>query len=80
MDNVPKFPQEYEEKYFSGGHTLRDEAKAKDWSQEDFAYECGLDRSYVGGLERGERNVTLRNIEKLAQALGISVSDLTKGL
>ena len=62
------------------GQRLRDLRKGKGWSQEEFSYECGLDRSYVGGLERGERNVALRNIEKLAQALGISISDLTEGL
>lgn len=62
------------------GDRLRKLRKVKGWSQEDFAYECGLDRSYVGGLERGERNVALRNIEKLAKALGISISELTKGL
>ena len=47
---------------------------------EDFAYECRLDRTYVGGIERGERNVALRNIDRLAKSLGVSISELTKGL
>lgn len=49
-------------------------------SQEEFADLCGLDRTYVGGIERGERNVALVNIEKLAVALKISVSELFRGV
>ena len=45
-------------------------------SQEEFADLCGLDRTYVGGIERGERNVSLINIEKIAQALRITLSEL----
>jgi transcriptional regulator with XRE-family HTH domain len=41
---------------------------------------CGLDRTYVGGIERGERNVALINIEKLARALKISLSELFRGV
>ena len=45
-------------------------------SQEEFADICGLDRTYIGGIERGERNVALVNIEKIAKGLRISVSEL----
>jgi transcriptional regulator with XRE-family HTH domain len=45
-------------------------------SQEAFADLCGLDRSYIGGIERGERNVALVNIEKIARALRIPLSEL----
>lgn len=45
-------------------------------SQEEFADMCGLDRTYVGGIERGERNVALVNIEKIARALKISLPEL----
>jgi len=62
------------------GERVRRLRKAKGWSQEDFAYECGLDRTYVGGIERGERNVALRNIQLLAKALDVSISELAKGL
>ena len=57
-------------------------AAPKTWNaaQEEFAAECELDRTYVGGIERGERNVALRNIEKIAQALEVSVAELVKGL
>jgi transcriptional regulator with XRE-family HTH domain len=45
-------------------------------SQEAFADLCGLDRTYIGGIERGERNVALVNVEKIARALRISLSEL----
>ena len=62
------------------GMRLRAVRKEKGLSQETLALEAGLDRSYVGGVERGERNISLENIEKLARALGVSVSELTKGV
>lgn len=40
------------------------------------ALKAGLDRTYVGGIERGERNVALKNIEKLANALGVGIEEL----
>ncbi len=45
-------------------------------SQMDLALKSGLDRTYIGGIERGERNVALRNLEKLAKALGVSLAEL----
>lgn len=62
------------------GQRVREMRKAKGLSQEAFAVECGLDRTYISGIERGRRNVSLRNIELIAKALGISISDLTHGL
>ena len=45
-------------------------------SQEALADEAGIDRSYMGGIERGEHNVALINLVKIAQALGITASEL----
>jgi len=44
-------------------------------AQESLALKCGLDRTYIGSIERGERNVSLVNIERLARALDISPKD-----
>ncbi|MGH9108305.1 MAG: helix-turn-helix domain-containing protein [Acidimicrobiales bacterium] len=53
------------------GRNLRAERAARALSQEAFADMVGVHRTYVGGLERGERNVTLQTIERLAERLGI---------
>jgi transcriptional regulator with XRE-family HTH domain len=46
------------------------------WSQEDLAHRAGLHRNYVGGVERGERNLGLINAGAFAQALGVPLSAL----
>ena len=46
------------------------------WSQEVLALEAGLERTYVGAVERAERNLTLASMEKLAGALGVEVREL----
>jgi transcriptional regulator with XRE-family HTH domain len=45
-------------------------------SQENLSLSCGLDRSYIGSVERGRRNVSLVNITKIAKALGLDARDL----
>jgi transcriptional regulator with XRE-family HTH domain len=62
------------------GARVRELRVAKGFSQESFAAHCGLDRTYVGGIERGERNLALRNIESLAKALDMTIAELMKGL
>ncbi len=62
------------------GKALRERRHKLGVSQEEFADICGLDRTYVGGIERGERNLALVNIEKLARALKISLSELFRGV
>ncbi len=47
-------------------------------SQDDFAEKCGLHRTYIGSIERGERNVSLRNIVVIANAIGVSASELLR--
>jgi transcriptional regulator with XRE-family HTH domain len=49
-------------------------------SQEAFADLCGLDRTYMGGIERGERNVALVNLEKIANALHLPLSELFRNV
>jgi transcriptional regulator with XRE-family HTH domain len=46
------------------------------WSQERLALEAGLDRSFVGAIERAERNLTLATAEKIANAFNLSVAEL----
>jgi len=48
----------------------------KGMSQKDLAYEADLDRSYIASVENGQRNVSIVNIEKIAKALGVSLSTL----
>jgi transcriptional regulator with XRE-family HTH domain len=45
-------------------------------SQESLASICGLHRTYIGAIERGERNVSIKNIEKIADGLNVSASSL----
>jgi transcriptional regulator with XRE-family HTH domain len=58
------------------GARMRELRKRKGFSQETLALVCELDRTYVGGVERGERNISLINIHKIAAALGVSVTEL----
>jgi transcriptional regulator with XRE-family HTH domain len=58
------------------GRRLREVRQRKGLSQERLAERAGLHRTYVSGVERGERNISLLNIERLAVALGVAMSDL----
>jgi transcriptional regulator with XRE-family HTH domain len=62
------------------GQRVRELRTAKGLSQETFAGLCGLDRTYISGIERGVRNVSLANISLVANALGISLAELMRGL
>lgn len=62
------------------GERVRQLRKDRGFSQEAFALECELDRTYISGIERGQRNVSLRNLGRLADALGIGLSELMDGL
>jgi len=59
---------------------VREERKKLGLSQEEFAAKSGFHRTYIGMIERAERNITLSNIEKLAKALKLSISKLLKAL
>ena len=58
------------------GKALRRRRQKLGVSQEEFADQCGLDRTYVGGIERGERNVALVNVAKIANAFKVPLSEL----
>jgi transcriptional regulator with XRE-family HTH domain len=58
------------------GRHLASLRRQRGWSQESLALESGLARSYLGGVERGQRNIALVNICRLAQALGLPPSEL----
>ena len=58
------------------GKTIRDLRRARNWSQEELAEKAGLHRNYVGGVERGERNIALLNIVAIARALKITPGQL----
>ncbi|MCV6596458.1 MAG: helix-turn-helix transcriptional regulator [Mangrovicoccus sp.] len=58
------------------GNNLRSARKAQGYSQESFAHAVDLDRTYIGGIERGERNPGLKTVIKIADALNLDVADL----
>ena len=62
------------------GQRLRVLRLGRQLSQEALALECDLDRTYVSGIERGRRNVSLRNIAVLARVLNVSLSELFEGV
>jgi transcriptional regulator with XRE-family HTH domain len=62
------------------GNRIRQLRQKKGWSQEEFADRCELHRSYMGVVERGQVNLTLATLHKLAGTLEMSVSSLLKGI
>lgn len=62
------------------GEAVRKLRQSKQISQEEFADLCGLHRTYISDIELGKRNVSLENIEKIAVALDISISQLFVGV
>lgn len=58
------------------GRQIRELRSAKGFSQENFAAEVGLDRTYMGGVERGERNLSAINLMRIAKALDVEVGQL----
>lgn len=62
------------------GRAVRRLRTKKGLSQQILALECGLDRTYIGSVERGERNVSLVNIIRIAQALGVPTATLLRDI
>jgi transcriptional regulator with XRE-family HTH domain len=61
------------------GKNVRKYREKRKLTQERLAELCDLHRTYIGGIERGERNVSLENIQKIAEALGIKIKELLRG-
>lgn len=55
---------------------LRRLRQQKQWSQEQFAFEAGIHRTYISDLERGARNPTISVVDKIALCLGVKVGEL----
>jgi len=62
------------------GIRIRARRKELGWTQEELAANAGLDRSYVGGIERGERNITFTVLCEISSSFGWDVAKLTYGL
>lgn len=62
------------------GRKVREERLKRGLSQEELAEKAGLHRTYIGMIERAEKNITLINIAKLAKALQMSLDELMKGI
>lgn len=60
------------------GRNVRKARTERGISQEGFAELCGLHRTYIGSVERGERNITLLNAEKIASALEVTLAELVR--
>jgi transcriptional regulator with XRE-family HTH domain len=58
------------------GQRVRELRQAKGYSQESFADKCGVHRTFMGTIERGESNLSFQNIVKVAEALGVSLAAL----
>jgi transcriptional regulator with XRE-family HTH domain len=62
------------------GKAIRKYRLSKGLSQEDLADKANLHRTYIGMVERGEKNITILNLKKICDALGIDISIITKNL
>lgn len=60
------------------GNKVKSYRKAKGLSQENLAFKSGLHRTYIGMIERAEKNITLLNIEKISKALDVTIEELFK--
>lgn len=58
------------------GHRVQELRKERNLSQEQLADLAGVHRTYIGMIERAEKNITLRNIENIANALSVKIKDL----
>jgi transcriptional regulator with XRE-family HTH domain len=62
------------------GYRIREHRLARRWTQEDLADRCNLHRTFIGSVERGERNVSLLNLRHIAKVLRVPLATLFDGL
>ncbi len=62
------------------GHRVQKHRLARDWTQAELARRCGLHRTFIGSVERGERNVSILNLRLIARVLRVQLADLLDGL
>jgi transcriptional regulator with XRE-family HTH domain len=62
------------------GKRIHERRLARKWSQEEFAHVSGLHRTYIGQIERGEKNISFANLVKISGVLGVTMSELLAGL
>ena len=62
------------------GHRLRGRREELGWTQAELARRCELHKAYIGFVERGERNVSLVNLRRIAKVLRVRLAELFKGL
>ena len=62
------------------GKRIKEIREKIDMSQKDLSYSADLDRSYIASVESGQRNISIVNLEKIANSLGFSLSELFKGI
>jgi len=60
------------------GLNIRKCREKKNWTQEQLAFEANLHRAYIGHIERGEKNIGIKNLEKIAKTLGTTCATLLK--
>ena len=74
--NLCVYTMENKEILVKFGSRVRQFRKEKNLSQEELSFKAGLHRTYIGMIERGEKNITLMNIDKISKALNIDISIL----
>jgi transcriptional regulator with XRE-family HTH domain len=62
------------------GYRIRERRLAREWTQADLAQQCQLHRTFIGSVERGERNLSLLNLRLIARVLRVPLAELLDGL
>lgn len=75
-NDISQMKREKQEFLSSLGEQVRQLRVIKGWSQERLGFKSNLDRTYIGGIERGERNPSILNLKKIADALGVPLHQI----